>query len=207
MRTRIYVDAFNLYYGSLKGTQYKWLDLLALSRQLLRPENEIGGIKYFTALVTPRPNDPDQLTRQKTYLRALGTIRAQVVYGHYLSHAVTMYKANQAPGESPFVKVIKTEEKGSDVNIASHMLMDGFEDAYDCAVLVSGDSDLATPAKMIVSRFKKKVGILNPQKIECKALKGVASFYKHIRQSALASSQFPAVLTDAKGSFHKPEDW
>lgn len=207
MRTRIYVDAFNLYYGSLKGTSYKWLDLLKLSQQLLRPENQIDGIKYFTALVTPRACDPDQLTRQKTYLRALETIKAQVVYGHYLSHTVTMYKAKQVAGESPFVKVIKTEEKGSDVNIASHLLMDAFEDAYDCAVLISGDSDLATPVKMIVSKFKKKVGILNPQQIECKALKGIASFYKHIRQSALATSQFPAVLTDSRGSFHKPTGW
>ncbi len=207
MRTRIYVDAFNLYYGALKGTPYKWLDILALSKALLRPENEILGIKYFTALVTPRKNDPNQLTRQRMYLRALGTINAQVVYGHYLSHIVKMRKATFKAGEAPFVQVIKTEEKGSDVNIASHMLVDAFSDLYDCAVLISGDSDLATPVKMIVSKFGKKVGILNPQKIECKALKAEASFYKHIRTAALGAAQFAPTLKDAHGVFHKPMGW
>ena len=207
MRTRIYVDAFNLYYGLLKGTSYKWLDLLALSKQLLKPENQIVGIKYFTALVTPRPNDPNQLTRQKIYLRALETINTQVVYGHYLSHIVNMKVANPSPGQSPFVRVIKTEEKGSDVNIASHMLMDAFDNTYDCAVLISGDSDLATPVKMIVSKFHKTVGVLNPQQNECRTLKKDASFYKHIREPALASSQFAPVLTDSRGTFHKPPSW
>lgn len=207
MRTRIYVDAFNLYYGALKGTPYKWLNLFALSRLLLRAENEITGIKYFTALVTPRKNDPNQLTRQKMYLRALRTINTQIIYGHYLSHVVNMRKATFKAGESPFIQVIKTEEKGSDVNIASHMLMDAFSNLYDCAVLISGDSDLATPVKMIVSEFGKKVGVLNPQKIECKALKEEASFYKHIRATALEAAQFAATLKDAQGVFHKPTGW
>ena len=88
MKTFIYIDAFNLYYGSLKGTPYKWLDLAALSQALLA-KHQIERIKYFTALVQSRPNNPGQLTRQQVYLRALRTIpKLEIYYGHYLSHVV-----------------------------------------------------------------------------------------------------------------------
>src|SRR6266540_753040 len=59
MRTNVYVDAFNLYYGCLKGTPYRWLDLAALCRRLL-PNDEINRIRYFTALVSARPDDPQE---------------------------------------------------------------------------------------------------------------------------------------------------
>jgi uncharacterized LabA/DUF88 family protein len=208
MRTMVYVDAFNLYYGAVKDTPYKWLDINALAISLLRAENTITGIKYFTARVQPRPGDPSQPTRQQVYLRALRTIpNLQIIYGHYLSHVVWMPLANPVPNQKSFVQVIKTEEKGSDVNLASYMILDAADDAFDCAVIVSGDSDLRAPVQIVQTRFKKTVGVLNPQKIKCKALETTARFYKHIRESALAGSQFPPVLTDSHGTFHKPPTW
>ena len=91
-------------------------------------------------------------------------------------------------GQQRFVQVVKTEEKGSDVNIASHLLVDAFKNAYDCALLVSGDSDLTTPVQMAIAEFGKIVGVLNPQKRECRTLKAHASFYKHVRVANLAAS-------------------
>ena len=73
LRTIVYIDGFNLYYGAVKGTPYKWLDLRRMC-QLLLPPNDIRRIKYFTARVIARPNDPNQPTRQETYLRALRSI-------------------------------------------------------------------------------------------------------------------------------------
>ena len=67
MKTYVYIDGFNLYYGAVKGTPYKWLDLLQMCRKLL-PKNEIVKIKYYTAKVGVRPNDPDQPVRQQIYL-------------------------------------------------------------------------------------------------------------------------------------------
>jgi hypothetical protein len=94
MRTIIYVDGFNLYYGALKGTPFKWLNLDRLCRLLL-PKNEIVGIKYFTATVSARPHDPDQPTRQQTYLRALRTLpNLEIIYGHFLAHEVLMPRAD-----------------------------------------------------------------------------------------------------------------
>ena len=73
LKTNVYVDGFNLYYGCVRGTPYKWLDVAAFCARLL-PKNQINRIRYFTALVTPRANDPQQRMRQEIYLRAIRTI-------------------------------------------------------------------------------------------------------------------------------------
>lgn len=105
------------------------------------PRDNINRIKYFTALVNPRPVDPNQLTRQQTYLRALQTIpNLEIIYGHFLTHEIMMPLASPKSG---YVKVIKTEEKGSDVNLALHLLSDGYKNAYAVAIVVSNDSELA----------------------------------------------------------------
>lgn len=71
VRTIVYVDGFNLYYGAVKGTPYKWLDLGALFRSLLSAQNHITAIRYYTAIVSPRPNDPSIPIRQMAYLNAI----------------------------------------------------------------------------------------------------------------------------------------
>ena len=207
MKTIVYIDAFNLYYGALKDTPYKWLDPMALCRAMI-PQNTVSRIKYFTARVQARADDPSQPQRQMFYFRALQTLpNIELIFGHYLTHVTWMPRAKPHPDQNPFLQVIKTEEKGSDVNIASHLLMDAFDNSFECAVIISGDSDLQTPVLMVANKFHKAVGVLNPQKIDCKALKGVARFYKHIREPALQVSQFPPVLTDKQGTFHKPPTW
>src|SRR3989304_2789433 len=111
MKTYIYVDGFNLHYGSVKNTPYKWLNILKLC-QLLLPRNQIVKIKYFTALVTARPGNPDQPNRQRIFLRALQTIPdLEIIYGHFLEHNRDMPLASSLPGKPRLVKVIKTEEK------------------------------------------------------------------------------------------------
>lgn len=206
-RTIIYVDGFNLYHGALKKTPYKWLNIKTLVTSLIGEDKEIVAAKYFTARVSPRPNDPDQPMRQLMYFRALTSMGFQIIYGRYLSHVVPMYKAHQVKGEPPMVDVVKTEEKGTDVNIACSMVTDAADNLFDCAVLVSGDSDLTTPVKICIGKYGKRVGVLNPQKMKCHALEKAATFYKHVRESALAGNQLPAVLEDSRGSFHKPKSW
>lgn len=204
MKANIYIDGFNLYYGALKNTPYRWLDVAKLCHIML-PRDTINQIKYFTALVNPRPIDPDQLTRQQIYLRALQTIpNLEIVYGHFLTHEIMM---PLAPPKSGYVKVIKTEEKGSDVNLALHLLSDGYKNAYDVAVIVSNDSDLLLPVQFVKKELGKKVGILNPQKHPSKVLIANADFVKNIRQGVLSKSLFPTTLTDSQGTFTKPATW
>jgi len=121
MNTYVYVDGFNLYYGAVKGTPHKWLNILSLCQKLL-PRNKILKIKYFTALVTARPGDPGQPSRQQIYLRALRTIPdLDIIYGHFLEHSVRLPLVNGLSGKIQYAQVMKTEEKGSDVNLAAFL--------------------------------------------------------------------------------------
>jgi hypothetical protein len=208
VRTILYVDAFNLYYGCLKGTPYRWLNLAELGHCLLAAHNVVIGIKYFTARVSARPNDPGQPTRQQLYIRALRTLpRVEIHYGHYLRHEVMMPLAYPAPGVPRHVRVIKTEEKGSDVSLATHLVADAYEDRFDAAAIITNDSDLLEPVRLVRARLRKTVGILNPQEHPSFVLSKAASFFKQIRPGALAASQFPDELADAIGPFRKPGTW
>jgi len=204
VRANIYVDGLNLYYGALKDTPYRWLNIAAMCRLLL-PRDQINQIEYFTALVSPRPHNPGQAARQRTYLRALRTIpNLTIILGHFLAHEVMMPLAPPAKG---YAKVIETEEKGSDVNLATHLLVDGYQDDYEIAVIVSNDSDLLAPIQLMTGQLEKPVGLLNPQKHPSRALLPHVLFMKQIRPGVLAKSQFPLLLTDARGSFSKPASW
>ena len=208
IRTNIYVDGFNLYYGALRNSRYKWLNLRRLGELLLRPDNEIIQIKYFTARVKARPSEPDQPTRQQMYLRALRTLPGlSIHYGHFLSHEVSMPLV-PVPGQPQrYAKVIKTEEKGSDVNLATHLLHDAHRGRFDVAVVVSNDSDLVGPIKIVREELRKKIGILNPHQKQSVELRNNSDFLKPIRAEHLAAAQFPQRLVDAHGQFTKPAIW
>jgi len=205
MLTNVYVDGFNFYYGAVKGTSYKWLDFSALCRILL-PRHQIKRIYYFTAMVEARSGDLEKRQRQETYLRALRTIpNFKIVLGSFLTHV----KNRPLASGKGYVDVINTEEKGSDVNLAAQMLLDGCRNDYECAVVVSNDSDLLRPIQMTIHELGKKVGVLVPtqNKHPSRSLAANATFIKHIRPHALAASQFPPILTDKRGTFSKPNSW
>ena len=201
----VYVDGFNLYYGALKRTPYKWLDLRLLS-ELLLPTDTVQEIHYFTARVSARPYNPTSAHDQSLYIRALKTIpNLRIVYGHFLTHSVPMYLTSVAPPQKVWVD--KTEEKGSDVNLASHLLRDAFNKRFEVAVLITNDSDLAEPVRIVSQELKLPVGVLNPHQYHSKELRQYATFLKRIRQGDLAASQFSAVVKDKKGFFSKPTGW
>lgn len=208
MKTTVYVDGFNLYYGAVKGTPYKWLNLDTLCRLLL-PNNPITKIKYFTAIVSARANDPDKPTRQLAYLRALKTLpNVEIILGTFLTHNVSMPLAGASIGPPQYATVVRTEEKGSDVNIAAHLIHDGHKAAYDVAVLITNDSDLAEPVRIVRQELGKPVGIINPHnQHSSRTLVAYASFVRQVRAGVLAASQFPDQLRDATGLLHKPPGW
>lgn len=207
MRTFIYVDGFNLYYRALKGTRCKWLDLRALFVRVLQPQHDILAIKYFTALVSETPHDPHKPIRQKTYLRALEhhTPEIELYYGHFLSHRVKAPLAEPNVNQR-FVDIIKTEEKGSDVNIAVHLLNDAWLDRYDCAVVVSNDSDLAEAMRLVKRHHPKMIGLVTPGNTHpSRELMRHADFVRHIRGGALHASLLPDPIPGT--TLHKPRGW
>ena len=188
MLTNVYVDGFNLYYGCLKSTPYKWLDLGALCQALL-PPNKIQRIRYFTAKISAQA-DPQGPVRQSTYLRALQTVPGLTVHlGHFLTSTVRMPLAKPLPGGPRTVEVIKTEEKGSDVNLATYLLADAFRADAGTFVVVSNDSDLMEPVRLVSQELGYRVGILNPHPNVSRALQRTRpSFTKQIRRGVLATS-------------------
>jgi uncharacterized LabA/DUF88 family protein len=207
-RTNVYIDGFNFYYGCIKGTPHRWLDLGAYCRTVF-PNNTIHRIRYFTALVKPTAQDPTQQQRQLAYLRALATIpHLSIHYGRFSVMPKWRWLADSPPNDPPrSVKIIHVEEKGSDVNLASHLLMDGFNHDYDVAIVVSNDSDLVEPIRMVRANLHLKVGILNPYKKTARDLQGIANFYQSARQGPLSACQFASKLTDERGTIVKPVGW
>jgi len=207
VKVNVYIDGFNLYYGCLKGTPYKWLNLLALC-QIILPSDQINDIKYFTARVKARPHDPDQAVRQQTYFRALKTLpNLSIIEGHYLSSSVSMRLTNIIPGQNPYVFVDKSEEKGSDVNLAVHLVNDAHLKKFETAVIISNDSDLLEALLIVKNQLKLPVGVLCPHKKPSRQLLNNATFFKYIRISDLLPSQFSPSLVDTNGTFHKPVTW
>ncbi len=142
--TNVYVDGFNLYYGCVKGTPNKWLNIAELCRLSLPSHYQIHRIRYFTALVKPRPSDPNQDVRQRTFIRALQTLpNCSVHYGEFLQSEVRMHLAKPVAKGPATALVVKTEEKGSDVNLATYLLVDAYEHDFEVAVVITDDSDLA----------------------------------------------------------------
>ena len=122
LRTIAYVDGFNLYYRALKGTANKWLDIRALL-ELVYPKNDFEIIRYFTAHVKPLPHNLEQPIRQQVYLRALRTLPGLVIHlGQFTSHEIRLPLVSiLGSARQKYARVLKTEEKGSDVNLASHL--------------------------------------------------------------------------------------
>lgn len=230
MLANVYVDGFNLYYSAVAHTDLKWLDLSALCARVF-PQHQINRIRYFTARVRGTPDDPKKADRQQVYIRALKAIpRLSVHYGHFVRWPKWMppacaslsgqrlpplcYQLTSVPlhrGDLP-VQVFRTEEKGSDVNLASYLLLDAFRGDYETAIVLSNDSDLTTPIRLVSSELGFPVSVLSPargRKYFSKELERVASFYIQIRRSDLADCQFPPIVHEPRtGSIiSRPPEW
>ena len=90
-----YIDGFNLFYSSLKGTKYKWLNLVSLCESMLKPDQELVSVKYFSALVGSFKGDSSRTDRQRFYLEALKTNpKVEIKLGYFSTHRVKMPAAD-----------------------------------------------------------------------------------------------------------------
>lgn len=139
----VYIDGFNLYYGSLKANPaLKWLDLEGLGAALTPQDYSLGHVYYFTARVNG-VTDPGAPLRQDKFLKAVGSSPlVDVVEGNFKTRKGSYPLAADT---SRFATIVRTEEKGSDVNLASYMLRDAHLSACQAAVVVSDDFDLLSP--------------------------------------------------------------
>ena len=225
MKTIVYIDGLNLYYGALKDTPYRWLDLKLLSNNWLQKtpykQCDITDIKYFTSRAIEKPtivqnqqsrqkqrSDLHNRLAQKRHLAALEAHIAEleIIYGTHVQHPASAYV--RKTGER--VEIYKIEEKETDVHLACSLLNDAYMDCYDCAAVMTNDTDIA-PALALIKKHHphKKVIILNPYISEkrgtAQKLAENCTSYAKIRKSVLAQSQLPDPIPNTK--LHKPKRW
>lgn len=205
-RTIVYVDGFNLHYGALCGTSYEWLDLDRFF-QLLRPHDDVRLIRYFSALLTGADAIP-----QRAYLRALATTpRVQTTLGRFKLRRIRCRVFGcPLPGTRRFSVF---EEKRTDVTIGIQMLDDAYQDLYDQALLVSGDSDLVPAVRLVKERFpQKRLHVFVPARSAARGaaveLRGAADSARLLPLQLLPHSQFPTRIKDPFGRrITKPAIW
>lgn len=257
MRTWVYVDGFNLYYGAVKNTPYKWLNPVLLAQQVLPAGYNVQKVKYFTAHASGAA-DPGVPKRQHAYLSALRTLsEVEIFFGRFLAKTIwrpiTNFPVAGAQIHSPAVvslphgdhtvkggslnapatlvvriyppkgtqrakptpppladalitEVHAMEEKGSDVNLAVHLLNDAWKGSFEAAAVFSNDTDLIEPIRMVAKERNKPVFVVCPGRWGMAGgLQKVATYARHIRRPMLAASQFPAVIPGT--AITKPAGW
>ena len=215
-RVIAYIDGYNLYYGLLKGTPYKWLDLVSFVKWFLRPDQEIVGIKYFTAPIKTYPHDGDAVDRQKVYLQALSSMPLiTIVQGFYaknktLAPVVEKRCRTCDVVVNGYVPVVKLEEKRSDVNFSVAVMLDAFQDKADSFFLFTGDTDQVGTIDAVRNKLGKRVCVFNPHESFSVNLKTAASYYQNIPRDLPAQCQLPDVIPYGRRGdrfIHRPPAW
>jgi hypothetical protein len=212
----VYIDGFNLYYRALRKPEHKWLNVQALAEALLR-DDDVIAVKYFTAEIKPSRIDPRKHVRQQVYFRALKTLpKVRLVYGNYITSAARMPLYDEWKiGVKKLVRVAKQEEKGTDVNLATHLLRDAFRGSCEVAAVATSDSDLEEPFRIVTQELRLPLILLHPYVADAsgsfrepaKKLRVYASGIKKIREGLLAACQLPEQLSDKHGQVTRPYEW
>lgn len=201
-RVMVYVDGFNLYFGLKdKGwRRFYWLDQQRLARNLLKPNQALVGVRYFTSDIKA---GTDKHQRQQVYLDALAVHcdLLTIVRGRYL------LKDRQCRRCGDVAKI--PEEKKTDVNIAAHMIVDAFTNRFDTAILVSGDSDLVPPIEMIrLHHAEKRVLVAFPPNRKSDDLKRIAHGSFWISEKTFRISLLPDPVVKPNGyRLCRPATW
>lgn len=206
-RTIVYIDGFNRYYRAVKGTTHKWLDLVALSDHVLGRRHNVVAVRYFTARILDTPKDRSGPQRQQAYLTALDADpRLTIHLGQFRPREKSGRITKPPELARRFATIGTFEEKGSDVNMASWALADAYEGRADTVVLLTNDSDLAEPARILQAR-NTPVGVIVPAP-GLKPNTVPADFIKTLRPSDMARCQLPGVVNLPDGrTMRKPSSW
>ena len=231
MKTAVYIDGYNLYYGRLRDTPFKWLVLVTLFDNLLRIQcgtAQVDSVKFFTAPALARfaSHGQDSVEAQHRYHRALEQRypdRISIVLGaHSVDAGGTLLPAYQEG--VPFdrrvrIRVWKIEEKRTDVNLAMAMYRDACKGLYDQVVICSNDSDAQPVLTALREDFPGiTIGVVTsvrPPDAAKGAPRGVSTSLsqqahwprKHILDSELEAASLPLVVPARKKAIRKPSHW
>ena len=235
LRTRIYIDGYNFYYGCLRGTPHKWLDLLPLFENHILPSALLKdgdghirqsallpspSIKFFTAkIIESVARSTDSVSSQARYhtaLRKLHDGRIELIEGYYAVNkmkvkVVEADEPNRPPRECKEVQAWKVEEKQSDVNLALQVYHDAITGQIDHAVIVTNDTDIAPALAMIRAHTQVLMGVVVPTTDHTRPpntdlVKLAHWTRRHINSSELAACQLPRVIPGKRPTI-KPDSW
>ncbi|WP_299057939.1 NYN domain-containing protein [uncultured Nocardioides sp.] len=197
--TIVYVDGFNLYHGVREkfGRRLLWLDLMALANSLLRRDQRLLGVKYFSA---PVRNAPDSQQRQSAYLGALRATGVEVVLGRFQEQTIECYGCHDTWRAY--------EEKQSDVNFCVQVLSDAHNHAFQTALLVTGDSDMVPAVRAVKAQEEglRVVAAFPPARYSADLAAATdASF--HINASKIRGAQFPERVEGRDRAYLRPTYW
>ncbi len=199
-RVIVYIDGFNLYFGMLEAgyDNCKWLNIEKLVQSYLSSNQALMAIKFFTSRIS---HNPQKQKRQSTYLEALETTSVKIIYG--------LYKAKNIECDNCGHNWLISNEKMTDVNIATHLIIDAFQDKFDTAILISGDSDLVPPIKAVHENFPKKVvSVFFPPSRHNNTVAGAARGSQIIGRKKLVDAQFENKITKSENFIlQKPKEW
>jgi hypothetical protein len=216
-RVNIYVDGFNFYYGAFRGqggrpsafAAYKWLDIRAYAQAVLGDSFEVATVRYFTTRIKPTANDPDKHLRQDAYLRALKA------HADVKVHDEGQFRTRQKrakiiePGyPHDVIQVELREEKGADVNLASWLVFEACQDAFEAAVVISDDSDLLGPVRMVQDKLEKDVFVIHLRKRRSSFSHSAKYVYRGDKTHFFSRNQLPeTVALPSGGTVAKPAAW
>ncbi|WP_346799448.1 NYN domain-containing protein (plasmid) [Halomonas sp. Bachu 37] len=230
MQTAFFIDGYNVFYGLLAGTSYKWLDLPSLLHAIAHendPLSQVAEIHYFTSPVQPAlaTRGIQSKQAQDTYIRALKVRGVQVHWGrHRLDHRLApRFVSSEVPASrQDQVAIWNLEEKETDVRIGIAMYQMAARQCWgkprsehiEQIVLVSGDTDMTPALEAIREDFPHlRIGIIVPHR------KGIGrnppgSLKKHadwmrryISPEELEVHQFPDRVHTRKKPADKPDYW
>lgn len=230
LRTRVYIDGYNFYYGCLKRTSFKWLDPVSLFERNILPsvlfepkgravfELDRLAVKYFTAPIRKNfASTSDSVSSQQRYHAALESHeagRVEIIKGYHDAKPARARRVTSGtlPLQSELVEIWKLEEKQSDVNLALHAYSDAIRGDIDHAVFVTNDTDLVPALEHIKRDTSVAVGLVVPTRLHERAanadLRRVADWTRtHITTEELAASQLPRVVPGGRSASHKPISW
>lgn len=160
-RISCYIDGFNVYHAiddenrAERGAKshMKWLNLFSLMKEFTDPAvHVVETVNFFTAYPTWNPQKTE---RHKNYSAALKHAGATIIEGRFKTKTCFCKNCRTSYGGR--------EEKESDVNIAMHLINDAHLNAFDEAFLVTNDSDLLGPVRLIRNNFdNKKIKVIAP---------------------------------------------
>ncbi len=195
----VYIDGFNLYFA-LKAKNWHslmWLDLVKLGQRLLRADQELVRVKYFTARIR---NDPPKQKRQTAFLDALATLDGLEIYeGAYQDNRVLCYDCGREWPDS--------KEKQTDVSIATHMLIDSYTpDLIDDIILVTADSDQCPAMRAVRALGKHVLIVLPPGRIDYLEVQKAADSRLELTKKMFRESLLPEEVPTKSGFVVKRPD-